>query len=37
VPGDTIGPADRPVLYTDPPPGEKRVRGTVVTIYTRRS
>jgi serine/threonine protein kinase/beta-lactam-binding protein with PASTA domain len=35
--GDTIGPSDRPVIATDPPAGEKHLKGTKVTIYTRKT
>jgi beta-lactam-binding protein with PASTA domain/tRNA A-37 threonylcarbamoyl transferase component Bud32 len=35
--GDTIGPSDRPVIGTDPPAGEKHLKGTKVTIYTRKT
>ena len=33
--GDTKGPADRPVIATDPPAGELRLPGTKVNIITR--
>ena len=33
--GDTKGPADRPVIATDPPTGELRLPGTKVNIITR--
>jgi hypothetical protein len=35
VVGDSFGPPNRPVLFTDPEPGASVRKGTVVTIYTR--